>query len=508
MFAIHCAIEDVLKQENLQVQGFRMISPPLARISLIGESSMELLRSMMLRRFGKTPSCSNIEFFSKATASTQTLNNVWQHGKILSFPSNNENFVKNISASTNSNAALKWPVDGSQSTLWDINNLISSSQSGKSGDTIDSSARNNKSVWNLIQKQLQNSFSGEPIDLTTVNNQLSQSEGTADNQFFVILVRRRNARKVQSLHEKDFDGWSIILHSDHVKDVFVEFTAKGAIAIGVDEMEYLQMINGILSFPRDFLDSDHGSLYWTEKENELMELIRRRPKSKQQFSTFASISSLLADAREAGNELTVIRNYSYLSAFSLPTSSIALTKEVVTKMELLVSNIDGGEEMYLVNNNIEPLPKLPNLTFVHVRIRALGRGLPKVGGVIFATTHSDLLQFAKHHLSHKTRLHADMNGGRNKAFHENPCPKSWHGLKVIDVGEFSRDRLRLGVITSGYHDRCNRGKFEPIALCNVEKIHETARQNYELFGHPYSHKVVLFQNPGSQHLRPAFIEYL
>lgn len=451
------------------------------------------------------------DFFVAATVKAQTLNNVWQNGKILSFllgssKHSKGHYMRETSSNDGEKKRLKWPLDGYRSTLWETGDIMCNVP--KSQDNSPEPAVGRKSLWNNIQKQLQGSLSGEKVNLNMINDEIVKTINFDSRLIPIMLVRHRTGMNVQSVHERDLEGWTIILHANHANDMVVTFSLKGAVPIGTEELEHLRMAEGVPSFPRDFLDSPSGHHFWKQKEHQLEVLKNGRPVGKQQVDHCSSISNLLGDCAKSGKDMTVVRNYMYLQAFSPPTSSKNLVHENILQIESLISNVQLQQGDHCNNCSLQPLPSLPNLTFVHVTLKSLGRGLPRPAASIFAPTHKELLLFVKHHLLHKKKLQSAANQrGESKELHQAPTSKSWRGVEVASL--LSSNRLLLGVVTSGHQRHCNRGDhYDALALCDVEKVFEMTANKFELFGHPSSHKVVLFLNPGSSILRPAYIEYL
>jgi len=71
------------------------------------------------------------------------------------------------------------------------------------------------------------------------------------------------------------------MHSERAIEAWCALTASGATAIGVKEEEYINVGLAIPSFPRDYLDSPAGVLYWQEEELLAKTVDFRRPKSKR-----------------------------------------------------------------------------------------------------------------------------------------------------------------------------------------------------------------------------------
>lgn len=492
---VHDAINHCISHEDLKIERFRVLDNNLSRLLLVGETSTNILKSLVPSGVDSVGG----DFFVRASANPQSLNNVWQCGKMLSLDVIVERIHSSSGSQRQSIKTLHWPEDGVKSILWNLESI-----NVACANTVECSRPN--VPWKNVQRLLENSLRGDTIDLPNLNENIV----TKCNAIPILLIRNKKIFKTQSIYEKCLNGWTIILENRHVNALMLAITARGSIAIGVEELDYLKLVNGVTSFPRDYIDSFAGFSFWKGLQFEHDALVRRYPKGKHPADRFTPVVSMMNIGRNDGTnkEMTVVRAYAYMEAFSLPTSSIVLNKSTVDYIHRQLEIAKMNRHVFSTDNPTikSSIPMLPHSTFVHVQLLQLDRGLILSGCTIFGALHEDLFQFARHHILHKRFLQSHRKYVDRKLLEEEALPKCWRGINISSSGVLNRPLL--GVVTSGQHKHCNRGDFGAIGLCDVERIHLSARMNFEFLGHPLSHKVVLFQNPGSSFLRPAYLEFL
>jgi hypothetical protein len=516
---IHEVLQLVIDTNGLQIHSLGLLEYSLSRVMLIGKDSTSMLRGLILNSLHQSHSSPTSQFLVDATSSTQRLNNVWKQGKILSVDLNDPratypSTINTLITTPSTSASMRWPKNSAQSSLWS-NAAATSVQHAHQPQVqlTNKCHKNHTTLWSVIQKQLQNVQSGQKIDFSAV---VASSRVTTAAQHDcctvpILLIRHRGSR-VSCVHEQVLDGWSIILPSGWATDLLSMATKKGAVAIGVEELEHLQRKEGVLSFPRDFLDTTCGMDYWTSRQEAIEKLAKKRPTSKRQVSDFLSLLTLRESVLQSNREMTVIRNNSYLQAFLPPSSSCLLSKEHVINVRRTLEMLEQDSSLPapVSDDVMEPLPVLPQATFVHMTIKPLSRSLPIAGCSIYAPTQKDVLGFVKQQVLHKERLQSGQNMQHGKSISQWPLSKCWRGGKVEELSgrKSTTARSIIGIVSSGYHRHCNRDNRGVIALCDVEMVHKTMKAHFELVGHPAAHKLVLFQNPNSRFLRPALIDYL
>jgi hypothetical protein len=480
----------------------------------------------------------NLLFLTAATNSVN-LNNVWRSGYLLpvAFPDPRQcqsRIEDEQSSSTEANS-MKWPkVSLSQCPLW--TGTLSEFSSPPSDYDVNKAQR--KSKEDLLSN-LFGILGGKESSHSVVQSSHKQ-------EIPVFIIRHRTSNKAAPDHyisDNALPGFSLLLPRSWTKVFWQECINLGALPIGVDELAYLRRANNVLTFPHDYLDSDCGWQHYQERLQEVQQIEQLKPPAKRlqwpfQNETLLSLYHNSDDVEGddfAGSSCAVVRRAEYLQHFMV---TVPVQHNAVSEENQL--HEDWNLDSFAVDDSNCPIPSLPgmpHITYVHIKMTPTGRGQVHPFALVFHPTVQDLKSFILHKLEKRrkfrslqdqkknddqdktTEKHFDSFMKRkpqtNTAVSEDHaieesylCSNEWAGVDISQSSSnHGTERVVLGTVTSGDNENGSNDHIG-IAMCRVDRLHEMMRCNYLRFDHPLSHRLILFQNPGSSWIRPALLEFM
>lgn len=151
---------------------------------------------------------------------------------------------------------LVWPAASSISPLWSDHQRRECSGRFVKDDAM------NKKLFKLRQSnscQMQHRHDEETFHNATFVNAAPKEDASV--QFPVVVIRKDmknlSSKRMKSKKGLPFLGFDILLPSGWGAAVWRAFQFAGAIAIGIEELESIQLDHGVASFPRCVLDLHH-----------------------------------------------------------------------------------------------------------------------------------------------------------------------------------------------------------------------------------------------------------
>jgi hypothetical protein len=132
----------------------------------------------------------------------------------------------------------------------------------------------------------------------TATNDASPVLGQA--LFPILIVRNDLAYRAHSsnIDHASVQGWDIIVPSRWGASIFNHLHLLGGRVAGIEELEYLHLYHGHISFPRDFPDTEAGETYWLDKSVERNKKIYLWNKCKPTKAAKATYSGDISDSSD------------------------------------------------------------------------------------------------------------------------------------------------------------------------------------------------------------------
>lgn len=531
------------------------------RLEIVGKDAIALLDKLVPVE-GSTASV----FFQSLMRQRQAVANVWRNGYVLPLtvrdprcsPTKAMHSSGSTSTSTSMSTSLSWPkasvsssASYTQSPLWmatDRIRLVSSASVPPSTYTVNHHKHTKEqSTVQALFAVLQGTSTTVPND---DNNAAATAATTTTNTTTVpvFLIRHATTNKHSPGHYSSSNclpGFTLLLPSTWTSIFWQHFIDRGAIAASIDEWQYLQRQQQVLTFPIDYLDTNIG---WTAYQDRLLtmqEEEKRKPAGKRTIWPFQR-DELLAlyhndhvDEEDfAGHTCAVVRRQEYLSHFEIPN-----TLELFDKIDEAHDDWTAEAFEQPVSSSIpSSLPEMPYVTYLHMIVSPTGRGQVHPYARLYRPTAHDLKAFVLHTLQRKKKFDqlaeqreaapvqsSVITSGKGMLLPKNTtveddverdikCSQSWRGVDLSTEeeeeaaaaaaeGPISNGRVCLGTVTSG-DDENGSNDHTGIAFCRADVLYAMMACHYGRFNYVSSHQVVLFQNPGSQWLRPALLTYL
>jgi hypothetical protein len=376
------------------------ISVGLTRFSIRGGDSARILRDSLLPDTLISDPNSSEVFFNDLINSLG-LYKIWQNGQILSMNviDNRSNFDNINIESNNSNSSnnyrkkkLTWPVKNNNSILYNDSGRKSAAKSFIKDHIINEERK----LYYQQKYKLNNELQDENNMVDQDNNNIELNNGNIQetkfnkiNSFPIILIRKEynnndKNRKLCINQTHNLSGWDILVSSNWGSYVWNRLHLAKAKAIGVNEMDYINLNSGVLSYPRDYPDTSAGKLFWLSKYDKDLLIDNKKPPKKRlglnglQIPKWNNIINSDDKEDEKYNsklsndikQFVVVREKKYLSAFN-PFIDIACYCAYGHPID------------------IPSLPDLPYTTLVSVMLAPTGRGVPFDGAEILSPTSKD-----------------------------------------------------------------------------------------------------------------------
>lgn len=321
---------------------------------------------------------------------------------------------------------------------------------------------------------------GAMISIATSSSSTSNEEAS----YPVVLVRKddsksrcccRNVHLVKKVQR--LAGFDLILPPRPASLLWHALSRRGAdvYPVGTEEMAFLHLCTGIPSFPQDYPETPAGAALWASKVAHAEAINAKRPPRWRKAASVASSYAAQAGIGNLREGFVVVRQEEYLDAFERE---------------------DDEEE--------EEEEALERPTCVPAIVKPSSRGVPAEGATLFVPSQADLALFLSHEQD-KAKL--NVNTGQRVG--------QWPGVDIRgETAVGTRVRDVAGCITSGVNKvgkgrKGSRGKrlFVPgnlaIGLLQAPKLLAIHRES-RVAGIK-NKSMVLFGNPGSLVLRPAFV---
>jgi hypothetical protein len=327
---------------------------------------------------------------------------------------------------------------------------------------------------------------GEAVSsLATSSSSACQKEGGGGAPSFpVVLVRKDDSKSkgcCRNVHlvkkNQRLAGFDVILPSGPASVLWRALAMRGSdvYPVGSEEMAFLHLCAGIPSFPQDFPETQAGADMWATKVARAEADIARRPPRWRRAASVASAYATQTGIRVLGEGYVVVREEEYLAAFER-----------------------GDDEDEYDEDHLE------HPTCVPAIVKPVSRGVPAEGATLFVPSKTDLSLFLSHE---QDKLKKNLGTGRRLG--------QWPGVHVNGRAGGTADARELaGCVTSGVnragkgrkHSRGNR-LFVPgnlaLGLLHAPKLLGAHRDSRAVGIE--GRTLLLFRNPGSLVLRPAFV---
>lgn len=330
----------------------------------------------------------------------------------------------------------------------------------------------------------------------------------------VVLIRKDDslsAGRLQDAHviKKDqrLAGVDVLVPASMAKALWCALALQGAevCPLGYEEMAYLRLCAGIPSFPRDYPETPAGKEYWLHRIAEEMRINALLPPRKRKVvPSYIHRKQDELSGSTTSRDYLVVREGRYLAAFEHKAGVSASPNAGTDAMEDESGSSDGDEDESDEDGEEEEEGKQGSQTAVPVLIKSVSRGVPNESAALYLPSPDDLAQFL-HYAENKAVL--DTSKGKRLGL--------WPGASAESSG--GDGRLELGCVTSGVNraprgGRRNRGKvlFVPghhaIALVGTDGLQKIQRNSADISAK--GPNLVLFRNPGSDLMRPAFLHVI
>ena len=246
-------------------------------------------------------------------------------------------------------------------------------------------------------------------------------------------------------------------------------------------MNFLHLCAGIPSFPQDFPETQAGIDLWTKKVAQAEKVCVSRPPRWRRATSTASAYASQVVTRLLGEGYVVVRHEDYLAAFEREDEYHGQDEE---------EKEDQGDEY-----------RLEHPTCVPAIVKPVSRGVPAEGATLYVPFKADLNLFLSYEQDKaKMNLHTGRRLGQ------------WSGAQIDGRANVTREVA--GCVTSGVNKtgkgrKNSRGKrlFVPgnLALCLLNAPKLLAAHRDSRAAGIKGRTLMLFRNPGSLILRPAFV---
>ncbi len=510
------------------------ITNGINRFSIIGAGAASLIAKAFPTH--QSNSLHSTEVFYNKIINSEGLLRVWQNGQILGINSIDHRYPPEngtMNPSERSYERLIWPHSNTSSLhsdLWDDQNRARSSSTFLPDHVLNM----RRSMLNHSRIYLKS------LSAATINDKPSAFDSAL---FPLLIIRNDIANRVHSTDTKSVQGWDVVVPSRWGASIFNHLHLLGGRAVGIEEIEYLQLYFGNISFPRDFPDTEAGEMYWFDKSIERNEKIHLRSKCKPTKATKSADSSDSTDINDESDDddgdggtdppcsdsEMAIDEVQDIAAVSSCKVVANLEKAVITTEESVRDDyyfkdfVIVREKEYLESFNpllpnseginANPLPELPFSTLVTVLLHRVGRGMPATGAAIYSPSVNDYMLYV-HYNANKTKQ-TSLRGTR--------CGK-WTGVELSNVSTpgnghiFSNStnniedengaRILLGYVTAGNQYQY-RFSDKAIGICDITKLHESylalidASSSLGKTHCEHGCSLILYRNPNSKWLRPA-----
>ena len=514
--------------EKIVVQN---ITSGINRFSIIGVGAASLIANAFPTH--ENVSADSVEAFYNKVINSEGLLRVWQNGEILGINALDHRYPRENNARNGykrSYERLIWPGSNASCTsdLWD-------EQTRARASTIflpDHQLNMRKNLLNSARMQLK-------CLAPTATNDASPVLGQA--LFPILIVRNDLAYRAHSsnIDHASVQGWDIIVPSRWGASIFNHLHLLGGRVAGIEELEYLHLYHGHISFPRDFPDTEAGETYWLDKSVERNKKIYLWNKCKPTKAAKATYSGDVSDSSdESDNDDDASHcSDSEMVVEEIKGSTTDSHREPVTNMNIVV---EAAEEVVSDDNffkdyvivrdkeylesfdpllpnsdgiDVNPLPTLPFSTLVTVLLHRVGKGMPAVGAAVYSPTLSDYRLYAHYHANKtkQTSLRGTRLGkwtGVELTNTSTPYNSHIFSSGTSDIEDEQGTRTLLGYITGGsqYHYHFSD---KAIGLCDITRLHESYLALIEASSSigrtqcDHACSLVLYRNPNSKWLRPA-----
>lgn len=270
-------------------------------------------------------------------------------------------------------------------------------------------------------------------------------------------------------------GWDIIIPDHWGPSIWRALIFAGATAVGIEEVDRLQLLSAQPSFPRDYPDTPAGVEFWAARLRSLNKRNRLRPRRKQALSTveyvpnWSSISKVFQLNRYRTSTMSSpaptatddnihseepdskpVDNNS-LEHLNTINRVIRLKSDFSCYQPFTYSTIKNTAQSNIQTVTLAPEPRL-NVTsgLVTLLIHIPGKGRSLDGAKILTPTSSDYDAWLSHRRSKQVpSLSRRLRGQR--------CSGDWTGVdleilsKVRDKDR-EEQRMIIGYVTSGEND--------------------------------------------------------
>lgn len=233
-------------------------------------------------------------------------------------------------------------------------------------------------------------------------------------------------------------------------------------SVGDEEMQDLQRLVGMRTFPRDYPFTEAGKAFWSQRFSAAVKKRSRRPPKKQGASlesmeTVLEIIAAWKPRNDANLDVSSSSSSSEAEDDQYNSSTLIVVHEEKFLMDFLPPNISAK----CLHTADLPKPRdllstgalsLPNKIFLTVWLESTGsRGLPLELAKILAPTASDCLQYAMHCQMLRNKISVTKakkqakgsNDEKGLSYEEDSGRNHWNGLCTSSKAVEGRQVLYL-----------------------------------------------------------------
>lgn len=531
-----------------------LLRRPVARVALWGANTAAFLAKFLSCPPNHTGQIDihRHKFFQACCRSQSTLFNVWRPNEVLALdstltvvsPIGEEVTDANASPSVDKKFKLRWPTRAADSALWaevvdeTRGHEIKESLSEQSGTIIKAEGWSREEmIWKAWESMSEKIVLGQATAEEVLRNHKATTPAAGAEAIPLLLTYQRPVKGTTSLVDRIHGSpvFHMILPLASVPSLLEKLVKSQCVAVGRQEVAYLQTRQGQLTFPQDFLDCAAGWDFWQDSYQRQVDRVSRRPPSKRQLPAFhrrwdgASMLAFGIIARWLRSQEAVY------NSTTMETSDAVAVEEMDGSAPRPVFVVVRNEQ-YLTafqpSDQGTALPPLPQLTMLHVQLRPIARGIPRSAALIIGAIANDAEFLRELYLTKQKGGVSPLQSAYVKKDSSHRCTgvhiskKTVALLSSIALGgagageqlDSVDGRPMLGFVTSGlpphtnHSHRLNRygdsAQFCSVGFAQASLLHSYISSPSTAGDIRERNDLVFFWNFGSHWLRPAIVKLM
>jgi ribonuclease P/MRP protein subunit POP1 len=359
-----------------------------------------------------------------------------------------------------------WPVNVSQSELWD-----------KSYRTILADSKPKDADINQVRTSIEGA--SEILKFPKWKANIIKTLKVP-----VLLVQRQQYTNEPLKYNQEFvAGWDLILPSSYAVQFWKSLTFAGARVGGVEDVHSFHFESGLPSFPQDYPETN-AYLSWAARiKDQEQTAWEKRPKAKRinyeklgVKSPFVSLFYHLIGKNEDVemsdvDELPLAPKEGVLLPMECRPVPVLHSKKAINMLKEKFG-VEGNLASLSSSLKFLNVPINIDEVFVRVRITCMGRGSPSDRAFIYVATDEEQRFWIEHMEKNKERDMDDDEDWEKWALNEPAASAEELAAKVRD--RYPSDKSVIGYVTTG-HFALAVGRGMAIGCCTLKGLFEIAQ---------------------------------